>query len=141
MPCPVIIPKICSTFLEDLAIRDIVLATAILFVSAAGLSITIAVLALLCTIVSAANAVATVLLRFEYFAAPFDPMLVAFRPEYSAAPSDSMLAALLQQWDLITSLVASRKADNTAAMSAIFDCLDRLERSQTDHSDREFPDL
>ena len=66
-----------------------------------------------------------------------------------------MFAALLQQLDLLASLVAAREEDDTAeskslaaqfaaqsaAMSAVFDRLDRLERSQTDRGDREFPDL
>ena len=51
-------------------------------------------------------------LRLESSAVPSDPMIAAPRPEYTAAPSDSMLVALIQQLDLLASLVTARDAEN-----------------------------
>ena len=59
-----------------------------------------------------------------------------------------MLAALLQQLDLLASLVAARDTEKiaelkslAAQMNAVSDRLDRLKRLQTDRGDRKSPDL
>ena len=55
-----------------------------------------------------------------------------------------MIAAILQQFNLLASLLAARDAEDIAfvtQMNALIDRLDRLEQAQTDREDRDFARL
>ena len=89
-----------------------------------------------------------VALCLENTATLSDPIIAVLRPECFVAPSDSMLAALLQQLNLLALLVTARAEEDiadsrsfVAQMTALTDCLDRLEHSQTDLEDCAFSDL
>ena len=57
------------------------------------------------------------------------------------APLDSVLSALLFQMKQLSSVLASRDAAQSVAITAVSNCLNRLESSRSDRSDREFANL
>ena len=73
--------------------------------------------------------------------APSDDATLLVPQPSNPAPLYSALSALVYQMKQLSSELSSRDAVQSAAITAVSDCLNRLERSRSDRSDRESANL